>query len=125
MRVQVTIAFLLGVIATLLAVLVFGQHQPPVYAQTTAGGFMMAGTGNAEPGGRNLLWVIDGKTDTPRMALYEWDGGRLKLHASRNIKYDLEFDQYPPKKNSQIPSVQDVYRETEKARRERRQEKKK
>ena len=43
---------------------------------------------------------------------------RLELHAARNIKYDLQFDQYPPTKNAHRPTVQESYNKTEKARKD-------
>lgn len=117
MRLQVTIAFFLGVIATLLAVIVFGPRSEVVYAQSSSGtGGFVGVTGNATPGGRNILWLVEASSDTPHLALYEWEGGRLRLHASRNIRYDFMFDQWPAKSNAQDPSVQEAYDKTEKQR---------
>jgi len=126
MRLQVTIAFLLGVVATLLAVLVFAPHNQIVLADgqgmTSAGGGMFGITGNADPGGKNLLWIVDSKSDTPRLCLYEWENGRLLLHAARNIRYDFMYDQFPGKPNAHRPTVEEVYKETEQQRQKNRQE---
>jgi len=116
MRIQVTIAFLLGVIATLLAVLVLGGRGEIALADSAASGQVLAVSGNNQPGSNNFLWLVDAQSDTPHLALYEWQGKRLVLQAARNIKYDLSFDQYPGTKNSHRPTVQEAYRQTEKAR---------
>lgn len=118
MRLSLSIAFLLGMTTAFLGVLALGPRPDPVLAQaSSSGGNMVAVGGNSEPGGRQLLWVIDAKSDTPHLALYEWEGSRLVLQASRNIKYDLEFDQFPGGA-AQRPTVAEAYKEVEKARKQ-------
>lgn len=118
MRIQVTIAFLLGIIATLLAVLVFGDRGGVALADSGASGQVLAVSGNNNPGANNFLWLVDAKSDTPHLTLYEWQGKRLVLQAARNIKYDLAFDQFPGTASAQKPTVQEAFRQTEKARKD-------
>lgn len=119
MRVNHVIAFLLGVIATLLAVIVFANPPAPLFAQTVGdgGGFVAATANYYENGGRNLLWLINAtEKGAPRLCLYEAQAGRFSLVFARNITYDFMYDQYPARADAQIPSVQDVFNETKKKR---------
>ena len=112
MRVQVSIAFLLGIIATLLAVMVFTPQQPLVQAQTsgqTSG--LTAVTGASDAGARNNIWLVDQSTDTPRLAMYEWDGNRMTLHTVRNIRYDMQLDQWPTQDRAHRPTVREIFRQ--------------
>lgn len=114
MRIQLVIAFTLGIIAALLGVLVLGERRPEVaYAQAAAGGGGIFGvTGNTQPGAKDILWLIDARTDEPRLLIYEnKEAGRLQLLAARNIKYDLMYDQYPGTASAQRPSVEQVRKE--------------
>ncbi len=118
MRTQLVIAFLLGAAVALLATLVFTDRSAqPTYAQSAAGGGGFFGvTANTQPGSQDIIWLIDGRTDTPRLNVYEIKSGRLNLVSARNIKYDFQLDEFPPK--TQQPSVKEVYEETEKARKD-------
>jgi hypothetical protein len=117
-RVQITLAFLLGIAVTFMAVLVFTPRNG-VEAQATASSNGMVGI-SATPavGGGNYLWLVNARSDTPRLCLYEWSGNRLKLNAARNITYDFMFDQYPSRSGSHDPSVRDVFKETSKQRKD-------
>ena len=119
MRIQILIAFLLGVIATLLAVLVFGHGPLPTYAQTVdpGGGYVMGTSNYGEQGGRNMIWLLNAtEKGAPHLCLYEANAGRLSLVFSRNVTYDFMFDQYPGTETSQSPSVSEVFKETKKKR---------
>ncbi|GIW71592.1 MAG: hypothetical protein KatS3mg102_1134 [Planctomycetota bacterium] len=113
MRLQLVIAFLLGIIAALLGVLVFGQPAAqPVWAQTAAGaGGLFGVTANTDPGSTNMIWLIDTRTEDPKLSIYEMRESRLNLVAVRNIKYDQMYDQYPGQPNAQRPSVDQVRKE--------------
>lgn len=115
MRISLAIAFLLGVCATLLAVLVFRPPQVLFADSSSATGYV-AVAGNAQPGARDVLWLVDVKSDTPKLVQYESKEGRLALVCARNIKYDFVYDQYP--KDGQTPSVAQVAKDTEQLRKE-------
>ena len=119
MRISAAIAFLLGVCATLLAVLVFKPEQVLHADALNSGGFVGV-AGNAQPGARDVLWLVDVKSDTPKLCIYEVKEGRLSLIAARNVKYDFMYDQFPATRDAQTPSVQDVFKDTEKKRQEER-----
>jgi hypothetical protein len=122
LRIQLVIAFLLGVIATLLSVIVFGHGPAPLYAQTIdsgGGGFVMGTSNYGEQGGKNMIWILNAtERNAPHLALYEANAGRLSLVFERNVSYDFMFDQYPGREDSQSPSVSEVFRDTKKTREE-------
>jgi hypothetical protein len=115
-------AFLLGVIATFLGILVFGAPPRPTQAQTVdAGGGYVVGTVPLDPAGRNFVWVLNAADKgSPRLAMYEAKETGLILKFSRNLTYDFLYDQFPARADSHIPSVEDVFRETKKKRDEER-----
>ncbi len=113
LRSDVTIAFLLGVIVALGAVLVTGGSSPfaPAYAGTAAGdGGLFGVTGLSTGANKDLLWLIDPQGQ--RLGLYDAQGDVIQLRSVRNIRYDLKLDEYPPKR--QRPSVLDIFRQVEK-----------
>jgi hypothetical protein len=100
-------------------VLVVGQQRPEVaHAQSAGGGGSIFGvTGNTQPGAKDVLWLIDARTDEPRLVVYEnKEAGRLTLLAARNIKYDLMYDQYPGAANAHRPTVDQVRKEVTRSR---------
>lgn len=124
MRLQLLIAFLLGVIATLLGVLVFGHGPAPLYAQSVDnhGGFAMGTANYFENGGKNQLWLVDTREKAaPHLCLYEARENGLTLKYARNIQYDFMMDQWPTREDAQSPSVTEAYNMTEKKRKEARQ----
>lgn len=124
MRTQQAIAFLLGVIATLLGAIVFGNAPAPIQAQTVSsnGGYIAATANYFENGGRNMLWLVSFEKGSPHLCLYEAKEGNIALKYARNLTYDFMFDQYPSTQGSHTPSVKEVYDVTEKARKEARKE---
>ena len=126
MRTNYMIAFLLGVIATLLGALVFGNPPQAAFAQSVdSGGGFVAGTANYfENGGRNQLWVLNAtERGAPKLCLYEAREGRFSLVFARNLTYDFMYDQYPARADAQVPSVQEVFRETKQKQDDARKEK--
>jgi hypothetical protein len=124
LRVQLLIAFLLGVIAAFLGALVLGHGPSPIYAQTVdpGGGYVMGTSNYGEQGGKNMIWVLNAtEKAAPKICLYEANAGRLNLVFARNIAYDFLYDQYPGREDSQAPSVSEVFKETKKKRDESRQ----
>jgi hypothetical protein len=120
LRTSLAVAFLLGVCATLLAVDVFRPAPlQAVRADSSTGAGFVGVAGNAQPGARDILWLIDTRNDTPHLCLYEVKEGRLSLVAARNVKYDFMYDWYPAAKDSQTPSVEQAFKETEQARKDR------
>ena len=115
MRVNLAIAFLLGVIGSMLAVLVFRPPQLTFADAVTAPGYV-AVAGNAQPGSKDVLWLVDTKSDTPHLVVYSLDGGRLSILAARNIRYDFQLDVWPTNGMPQSPTVQEVYSATKEAR---------
>lgn len=112
MKSEVVIAFLLGIVVALSAVLVAGSGRAltPAYAGTAAGdGGLFAVTGLAVGGNKDVLWVIDAQGQ--RVALYDNQGDVIQLRSVRNIRYDMKLDEFPPKR--QRPSVLDIFRQTE------------
>lgn len=110
MRTNFAIAFLLGVCATLLAVLVFRPAPAaPLFADAVNAGGFVGVAGNSQPGAKDILWLVDAKGDTPRLCVYEVrEQGRLTLLSARNIKYDFQLDKWPTAKDAQSPAVEDV-----------------
>ena len=109
------IAFLLGVIAALLGALVFGNPPQTALAQAvdSGGGYVMGTDNYFENGGRNQLWVLNAtERGAPKLCLYEAREGRFSLVFARNLTYDFMYDQYPARADAQVPSVQEVFRET-------------
>ncbi len=118
MRINYLIAFMLGVIACLLAVLVFGNPPATLHAQTAddGGGFVVA-TANTQPGAKDILWLLNAtERGAPRLCVYEVREGRMALLFSRNVTYDFMYDQFPGRSDSQSPSVEEVFKETKKKR---------
>jgi hypothetical protein len=115
LRISLAIAFLLGVCATLLAVLVFRPPQVSFADSSSSAGFV-AVAGNAAPGAHDVLWLVDTKSDTPRLTMYESKEGKLALVHTRNIKYDFMYDEFP--KGGQQPSVAQVFKDTEQQRKD-------
>lgn len=122
MRVNYLIAFLLGVIASLLGMLVFGQAPAPLFAQTAEGGNgYIAATANTQPGARDLLWLVNAtEKGAPRLCVYEAKEGRFSLLFARNVAYDFMYDQYPGRPDAHNPTVEEVFKETKKKREEER-----
>jgi hypothetical protein len=122
LRINYVIAFLLGVIASLLGVIVFGNGPMPTFAQTSdSGGGFVAATANAEAGGKNILWLLNAtERNAPRLCVYEAKEGKMTLAFSRNLTYDFMYDQYPGRADAHIPSVSEVYKETKQKRDEER-----
>ena len=119
LRTNYLIAFLLGVIATMLGVLVFGKGPQPAFAQTVEGGagYVAATSNYFENGGRNQLWLLNAtEKGAPKLCLYEAREGRFSLVFARNLTYDFMYDQYPARADAQVPSVQEVFNETKKKR---------
>ena len=108
MRVKLTIAFLLGVASSLVAVDVFRPSQP-TYADAIQSGGFVAVAGNAQPGSKDLLWLVDAKSDTPHLVCYQLDQGRLQIAAARNIRYDFMLDVWPVNGQPQSPTVKEVF----------------
>ena len=114
MKHQVMIAFLLGAVVALSAVVVMHAIQPqPVFAggSDNASGFV-AVAANVQSQNRDILFLIDARGDTPRLAMYEFNNARLQLLGVRNISYDLQLDEWP--ENQQRPSVKSVFDEVKK-----------
>lgn len=118
MRIQHVTAFFLGVIATLLGVLVFGQPPAPLFAQTAGeGGGFVAATANTQPGAKDILWLVNAsEKGAPRLCVYEVRENRISLMFARNLTYDFMYDQYPARPDAHVPSVEEVFRETKKKR---------
>jgi hypothetical protein len=112
MRANFAIAFLLGVISTLLAVLVF-RPAAPTFADAIASTPMLGVAGNAQPGAKDILWLVDANAGSPRLLLYQYDTGRLVLLGTRAISYDMRPEQYSPTGGSQEPAVQKMKEDTE------------
>ena len=113
MGTRMMVVFVLGVCTALLAVLVF-RPAPPLFADTSSAVGFVGVAGNAQPGARDVLWLMDVRTDTPRLCIYELREGRLALIASRNIKYDFMYDEFP--RGQHTPPVDAVFKDTEKQR---------
>jgi hypothetical protein len=114
MRTSHAIAFLLGVSATLLAVLVFRPLQVIEAQAASSGGGFVAVSNGGNPGGRDILWLVD--TKDRRLLVYELaEQDHLYLRTARNIEYDFLLDQWPAA-NRHTPSVEQVFKATEEKR---------
>jgi hypothetical protein len=91
-----------GAALVVLSVLLLRGSSPAAFAALPAepnpapqaGAFIM--TPGTMPNGNACLWVIDTRNSdqTPSLALYVGDSGKLKLQAARRIKYDFSLLQY-------------------------------
>ena len=107
-RTQLVVAFLLGTVVALSAVLVGGGRAlPEAYAQTSGNNELLAvmGTMNQGKGPTDNLYVIDSKS--LRLAIYKWNGQSLELGAVRNMSYDMKFEEWPGKGQPQRPTVEE------------------
>ena len=84
---------------------------PPVYAQSGPGyaSHFVAVTGHGVTDQHDLLYVLD--TQAERLCVYDFASGALQLVAARNVRYDLQLDEF--RAGSQHPSPLDIFRETE------------
>jgi hypothetical protein len=111
-RVTHAIAFLLGVIATFLAVLVFKPMEVTWAQASSGGGQLVAVSNGGNPGGRDMLWLVDSKEK--RLLVYELaEQEHLYLRAARDIQYDWQLDQFPTAAGRHTPSVTEVFKLTE------------
>lgn len=91
-----------GAALIILSVLFLRGSSPAAFAALPAepnpalqaGTFIM--TPGTMPNGNACLWVIDthNSDQTPSLALYVGDSGKLRLQAVRRIKYDFSIIQY-------------------------------
>lgn len=119
MRIQYVNAFLLGVIATFLGVLVLGGPERALHAQGTVdgGNGYIVGTAQVDPAAKNFVWVLNAtERGAPRLCIYEAKDTSIALKYARNLTYDFQYDQFPARADSHIPSVQDVMNENKKKR---------
>ena len=110
-RTQFFVAFLLGVVLALSGALVVTQGRGPLpeaHAQTAGNNDLVAimGTMNTGKGPTDNLYLVDSKS--MRLAIYKWNGQTLELGAVRNMTYDLKFEEFPGKGQSQKPTVEDM-----------------
>ena len=111
------IAFLLGVCCALGVALMFNSNSPfpRAYAQAAGGAnsmFAVTGTGTTNQG-RDVLFVVD--SSSQRLAIYEYQNGRLRMGAVRNIEFDLQIPyEYLAGKKKQEPRVLDIKKAVEK-----------
>ncbi|MCX7702800.1 MAG: hypothetical protein N2234_01680 [Planctomycetota bacterium] len=94
---------------------IVGQSLSPVtYAATAEGGTpLVAVTGNYQNQDHDILYVIDGNAKT--MAVYDVSNYQCKLIAARNIKFDLQLEEYGFQgKNPHSPRVKEVIEALEK-----------
>ena len=114
-RNQAVIAFLLGVCTALGTALIVqsGNVVPQAYAQSRGSGefFVEAGRGTTGQS-RDVFFLVD--TANTRLAVYEYKDGALKVGAIRNIEYDMRFEEWTGGKRKQIPTVQQMKKQTEK-----------
>ena len=118
LRIQYVTAFLLGVIATFLGVIVFEAPRQPLSAQTVdGGGGYVVGTAQVDPAAKNFVWVLNAtERGSPRLCIYEARETSIALKYARNLTYDFWYDQFPARADSHIPAVQDVMNENKKKR---------
>lgn len=111
-RSSLVIAFLLGVIVTLGFALLnqnSAHYLPAAYADGGSGGpgvFMVTNNGTSGQG-QDVLFLVESTDAGKRLAIYEWNRGRLELGAVRNIDYDLRFESWSKKGQQQKPSVKE------------------
>lgn len=134
MKRNLVLAFLLGACVSMGSIIIFQMVNPqPVLAvPNTTGdggsGFTIANTGNFTNTATDILWMVtpglpsdaEGGNPGPRLLCYQLNGGRLRLLEARNIFFDMQLDEYPPR--SQDPSVTDVRTEIRRALEEQRRQ---
>jgi hypothetical protein len=108
------IAFLAGVIVAMGTALVIQNTQfPQAQAQSASDGptmFAVTGTGN-QGQSKDVLFLVD--PQSPRLCVYEYQGGRLTLAAVRNIEYELRFQEWAPRGKDQTPPVREMLEASE------------
>ncbi len=110
MRTTHAIAFLLGVCAALLAVLVFRPVQVIEAQSVMSNGPFVAVSSAGQPGGRDLLWLVDTRGEDTKLCVYELaEQDHLYLRSARNIRYDFMFEQFPAASHKHTPPVKDVF----------------
>ena len=110
-RNNLIIAFLLGVCVALGVALCVqsGNALPAAYAQAASGGEMFAVTGTGtQSQGKDNFFLVDSRAT--RLAVYEYQNGRLKLGALRNFEYDFRFETF----GKQDPTVKQMRKDSEK-----------
>jgi|GEM_PF-1936423 hypothetical protein len=92
---------------------IFGQgFSPTVVAGTSdSGAPMIAVTGRCPQQDYDLLYVID--ADKKAMAVYDMNGFQCRLLAARNIKFDLQLEEYGFMRKPHDPSVKAVIKALE------------
>ena len=120
MKKDVLLAFLAG--AGLVVLIVFALQGalgpqggalpfPQAHAQGgpgAAGNFIMV-VGHDNSDQHDVLYVMD--VQAQRVAVYDYKNRTMNLMAVRNVRYDLQLDEFRP--GSQRPSPLDIWRETE------------
>ena len=87
---------------------IVGQAFSPVAHAATAGGgtSLVAVTGNYQNQDHDILYVIDGEAKT--MAVYDLANFHCKLIAARNIKFDLQLEEYGWNRRAHTPTFKEV-----------------
>jgi hypothetical protein len=110
MRKNVAIAFLLGLLIATYGSMLLRAPQAPVQADAIHDGGYVGVAGNAQPGAKDIMWLVDTHGDSPHLVCYQLDQGRLMIAAARNIRYDFMLDQWPINGAPQDPTVQAVFK---------------
>ncbi len=102
MRVNVAIG-LLGLLAGLAIAFMVGFADRPAFGQVAGDGSMAMTATNYNNGQEDLLWVLDAKAK--RLSCYKYKNNMVELIGARNVKYDLQVEEFTYTGKHVKPSV--------------------